>query len=61
MRRLTPQELMLIFAVLAIVVVGACVHYYRGVTVPPPPPELALPADSETGVLPSMNDIDEDD
>ena len=70
MRHLTVQERSLIFSVLAILLVGACVKHFRQVRVASQPQELQLqelqmlpeprPRPSP-GPLPSINDLDEDD
>ena len=67
MRHLTVQERSLIFTVLAILLVGACVKHFRQVRVVSQPqglqmPEqLQMPPEPSPGPLPSINDLDEDD
>ena len=59
MRQLTVQELTLIFSVLAILVVGACVKQCRQGRLQPPPPELEAPLKTEA--LKAINHLEEDD
>ncbi|MCB1097152.1 MAG: hypothetical protein KDN22_16385 [Verrucomicrobiae bacterium] len=61
MRHLTVQERTLIFSVLAILVVGACVKHFRQAKVTPPPPELQVPVETGFVTLPSINDLEDDD
>jgi hypothetical protein len=61
MRHLTVQERSLIFSVLAILLVGACVKHFRQVSVVSQPQELQIPPEPSPGPLPSINDLAEDD
>ena len=65
MRFLTVQERFLVFAVLLILVVGACVRHFRQLshhdheTIPDLSGSLTL--ETSPSNLPSMHDVDEDE
>lgn len=61
MRHLTVQERSLIFIVLAILLVGACVKHFRQGSVISQPQELQMPPEPSPGPLSSTTDLDEDD